>query len=60
MKEKRRKAGRPKLPKSEVKNVVAVRPTDVERRDYEARAEQEGSRLSDWIREALNTSAHHD
>jgi predicted HicB family RNase H-like nuclease len=53
MKEKKRKAGRPKLPKNQVKNVIAIRVTDVEKREYEARAEQAGLSLSDWIRQAI-------
>jgi hypothetical protein len=53
MKEKKRKAGRPKLPKSEVKQVVAIRLTDAEKREYAHRAEQAGLSLSDWIRQAL-------
>ena len=50
---KKRKAGRPKLPKAQVKNVIAIRLTDSEKREYEAKAEQAGLRLSDWIRQAL-------
>jgi hypothetical protein len=53
MKEKKRKAGRPKLSKGQVKNVIAIRLTDAEKREYESRAKQAGLRLSDWIRRAL-------
>jgi hypothetical protein len=53
MKPKKRKAGRPKLPKGEVQNVIAIRLTDAEKREYEERASQQGLRLSDWIRQAL-------
>jgi hypothetical protein len=52
--EKKRKAGRPKLPKGQVKNVIAIRLTDAEKREYESRAERAGLRLSDWIRRALD------
>jgi len=55
-KEKKRRAGRPKLPKGQVKNVIALRITDAERSDYEERAEGLGLRLSDWIRERLMMS----
>jgi hypothetical protein len=53
MREKKRKVGRPKLPKGEVKNVIAIRLSDSEKQEYEQRAERAGLRLSDWIREAL-------
>ena len=53
MKEKKRKPGRPKLPKAQVKNVIAIRLTDAEKREYEAKAGQAGLHLSDWIRQAL-------
>jgi len=56
MKEKKRKAGRPKLPKADVKQVVAIRFTDAEKRDYENRASSQGLSLSDWIRQALQHS----
>src|SRR5437899_11728230 len=50
MKEKKRKAGRPKLPKTQVKNVVAIRLTDAEKREHERMAVRAGLGLSDWIR----------
>lgn len=53
MKEKKRRVGRPKLPKGEVKNVVAIRLTDAEKREYEEKALRAGLRLSDWIRQRL-------
>lgn len=53
MKEKKRKAGRPKLSKGQVRHVVAIRRTESEKRDYEARAESAGLSLSDWIRQRL-------
>jgi hypothetical protein len=54
MKEKKRKAGRPKLPKTQIKNVIAIRLTDSEKREFEERAAREGLRLSDWIRQTLH------
>jgi hypothetical protein len=57
MKTKKRKAGRPKLPKAAVKNVVAIRLTDDEKSEYESRAAEKGVRLSDWIRETLQRGA---
>ena len=57
MKPKKRKAGRPKLPKDQVKNVVAIRLSESERSEYEKRASQAGIKLSDWIRQALNSAA---
>jgi hypothetical protein len=53
MKEKKRKVGRPKLPKGMVKNVVAIRLSAAERDEYEKRAERAGLHLSDWIRQSL-------
>jgi len=47
----KRKLGRPRLPKAQVKNVIAIRVTDAEQ--YEARASQQGLRVSDWIRQTL-------
>jgi hypothetical protein len=57
MKPKKRKAGRPKLPKGTVKHVLAIRMTDAERREYETRAAKAGLRLSDWIRDALQKAS---
>jgi hypothetical protein len=53
MKEKKRKAGRPKLPKGEIKNVIAIRLTDTERRTYERQASKLGMGLSEWVRQAM-------
>ena len=53
MKEKKRKAGRPKLPKSQVKNVIAIRVTDAEKRAFERQASQSGMHLSEWTRKAM-------
>jgi hypothetical protein len=56
MKEKKRKVGRPKLAKSAIKQVVAIRLTDAEKREYEGRAAKLDMSLSDWIRQALQRS----
>jgi hypothetical protein len=53
MKEKKRKVGRPKPPKGEVKQVIAIRLSDSERQDYERHATLAGMSLSDWIRGTL-------
>ena len=50
---KKPKVGRPKLPKGEVKHVVAIRLSNEERKDYARKAEQKGVPLSEWIREML-------
>ena len=57
MKEKKRKAGRPKLPKREFRNVISLRLKPEERREYEDCAKRESESLSDWIRESLNRAA---
>lgn len=54
MKTKKRKAGRPPLPKNQIKGVITLRVTPAEREEYESRARKGGLRLSDWIRESLN------
>jgi hypothetical protein len=53
MREKKRKVGRPKLPKGEVKNVIAIRLSDAERRTFEQEASQRGMRLSEWVRQTM-------
>lgn len=53
MRSKKPKVGRPKLPKDQIKNVIAIRLTEYERSAYEERAAMEGLRLSDWIRQSL-------
>jgi hypothetical protein len=57
MKEKKRKAGRPRLPKGQVRHVIAIRLTESEKRHYEIQAEKQAMSLSDWIREALSSHA---
>ena len=54
MKPKKRKAGRPKLPKDQVRGVLAIRLTNDEREEYKRRADQRGIPLSEWIRETLS------
>ena len=54
MREKKRKAGRPKLPKGEFRTVVSLRLTPGERKEYEDCAKRESESLSNWIRESLN------
>ena len=50
---KKRKAGRPRLPKGQVKQVLAIRLTETERKAFEDQAAREGLSLSDWIRYRL-------
>ena len=57
MKTKKRKAGRPKLPKGEVKNVIAIRLTESEKRRYLALAEKAGESLSEWIQNTVSVVA---
>ena len=56
MKTKNRKAGRPQLPKGQLKQVIAIRLSDTERTEYEKHAAKVGLKLSDWIRQALQNS----
>jgi len=53
MKPKKRKAGRPALPKNKVKNVVAIRLSAEERLQAENVAKKHGVSLSEWIRTLL-------
>jgi hypothetical protein len=50
---KKRKVGRPALPKGEVKKVTPIRLPDNERVVYEEAAQKAGVSLSEWIRETL-------
>jgi len=38
------------ITKDEVRNVIAIRLTESEKREFEERAQRAGLRLSDWIR----------
>ena len=57
MREKKRKVGRPRLPKSESRSVVSLRLKPGERKDYENCAKRVRENLSDWIRESLSRAA---
>jgi hypothetical protein len=57
MKEKKRKAGRPKLPKGQVKNVIAIRLSETERTAAEQAAKKRGLSLSEWVRTLLLSGA---
>jgi predicted HicB family RNase H-like nuclease len=59
MPEKRKKVGRPPMPKGEAKGVVLqsrVQPS--EKAAYQKAARSEGKDLSSWIRETLNRSVN--
>lgn len=53
MTNKKRKAGRPKLPANQRRAVVPVRLSRAEREPLEKAAKEQGAPLSTWIREAL-------
>ena len=55
---KKRKAGRPSLPKGEVKKVTPIRLQDNERAMFERAAEKAGLSLSEWIRQTLRGAVH--
>ena len=57
MREKKRKVGRPKLPKNESRSVVSLRLKPEERKEYENCARRGNESLSDWIRESLSRAA---
>ena len=50
---KKRKAGRPSLPKGEVRKVTPIRLQDNERAMFEQAAQKAGLSLSEWIRQTL-------
>jgi predicted HicB family RNase H-like nuclease len=55
MPEKRKKVGRPPMPKGEAKGVVLQsRVQPAEKAAYQKAAKSEGKDLSAWIRETLN------
>jgi hypothetical protein len=55
MREKRKKVGRPTLPKGEAKTIVLQsRVQETEKAAYQKAARSEGKDLSAWIRETLN------
>jgi predicted HicB family RNase H-like nuclease len=58
MREKRKKVGRPTLPKGEAKTIVLqsrVQPS--EKAAYQKAAKSQGKDLSTWIRDTLNAAA---
>ena len=55
MREKRKKVGRPTLPKGEAKTIVLQsRVQESEKTAYQKAAKSEGKDLSTWVRETLN------
>jgi predicted HicB family RNase H-like nuclease len=55
MREKKGKAGRPKMPKGEAKAIVLQsRIQPAEKAAYQKAAKAEGKDLSTWVRETLN------
>ena len=56
---KRRKVGRPKLPKSEAKGrIVPVRFRTEDLKAMEVRAKEKDQTLSEWIRSAVSAAIH--
>jgi len=54
---KRRKVGRPKLPKGEAKGrIVPVRFTSEDLKAMEARARDKDQTVSEWIRSTINAA----
>jgi len=57
MRTRKRKAGRPALPKGEARGkITPVRLQDQERVVYEKTARKAGLSLSEWIRQSLKTT----
>jgi len=55
MREKRKKVGRPTLPKGEAKTIVLQsRVQESEKTAYQKAAKSEGKDLSTWVRETSN------
>ena len=55
MRDKKKKVGRPTLPKGEAKTIVLQsRVQESEKKAYQSAAKSEGKDLSTWIRETLN------
>lgn len=54
---KRKKVGRPTLPKGEAKTIVLQsRVQETEKKAYQKAAQAQGKDLSTWIRDTLNTA----
>jgi predicted HicB family RNase H-like nuclease len=57
MREKRKKVGRPTLPKGEAKTIVLQsRVQDNEKKAYQHAAKSQGKDLSTWVRDTLNAA----
>jgi hypothetical protein len=57
MREKRKKVGRPTLPKGEAKTIVLQsRVQENEKDSYMRAAKSEGKDLSTWVRDTLNSA----
>jgi predicted HicB family RNase H-like nuclease len=58
MREKRKKVGRPTLPKGEAKTIVLQsRVQESEKKAYQSAAKSQGKDLSTWVRDTLNAAA---
>lgn len=53
----KRKAGRPTLPKKEVKKVTPIRFPDNEKAAFEKAAQKAGLSFSEWVRQSLRVAA---
>jgi predicted HicB family RNase H-like nuclease len=59
MRERKKRVGRPTLPKGEAKTIVLQsRVQESEKKAYQSAAKSEGKDLSTWIRETLNRSVN--
>lgn len=54
---KKRKVGRPSLPKGEVKKVTPIRFPDKEKAIFEKAAAKAGISFSEWVRQCLRRAA---
>ena len=55
MRERKKRVGRPTLPKGEAKTIVLQsRVQETEKKAYQHAAKSEGKDLSTWVRETLN------
>jgi hypothetical protein len=53
---KKRKVGRPSLPKGEVKEVTPIRFLKAEKAIFEKAAKNAGLSFSEWVRQTLNSA----
>lgn len=58
MTKKKKKIGRPKLPKDEAKKIFSLRLSKHERKQIKHAAEKSGRPVSKWAREALLKAAN--